>query len=94
MPLAERQRFQASNLARRVRLPQGTLFIAGCLLVDRRGFEPRRRGFDSCTRNFDDGTIRKPMRDRSMAGRGALNAVMLVQAQLPQLINNGSQPAG
>jgi hypothetical protein len=59
--------------------------IAGCLLVDRRGFEPRRRGFDSCTRNFDDSTNRKPMRDRSMAGRGALNAVMLVQVQLPQL---------
>jgi hypothetical protein len=112
VPLAERQRFQASNLARRVRLPQGTLknrvgssaaerlpvkrqrvgssptrpsHIAGCLLVDRRGFEPRRRGFDSCTRNFDDDTNRTPMRDRSMAGRGALNAEMLVRVQLPQL---------
>lgn len=112
VPLAERQRCQASNLARRVRLPQGTLqtrvgssaaerlpvkrqrvgssptrpsHIAGCLLVDRRGFEPRRRGFDSCTRNFDDGSNRTPMRDRSMAGRGALNAVMLVRVQLPQL---------
>jgi hypothetical protein len=45
----------------------------------------RRRGFDSCTCNFDDGTNRTPMRDRSMAGRGALNAVMLVRVQLPQL---------
>ena len=29
VPLAERQRCQASNLARRVRLPQGTLCDAG-----------------------------------------------------------------
>jgi hypothetical protein len=32
VPLAERQRFQASNLARWVRLPQGTLEASGCRL--------------------------------------------------------------
>ena len=51
--LAERQRLQASNLARRVRLPQGTLGDPGSsLLVVMPGFEPGVRRFDSCPRSF------------------------------------------
>ena len=53
--LAERQRLQASNLARRVRLPQGTLTDAGSsLLVVMPGFEPGVRRFDSCPRSSQE----------------------------------------
>lgn len=54
--VAQRQSGRLLSDSAWVRVPPVPLSIAGCLLVDRRGFEPRRRGFDSCTRNFDDDT--------------------------------------
>jgi hypothetical protein len=57
-----------------------------------RGFEPRGRRFDSCPRSLGDELVaadvcqqRKPMRGRSTVGRDALNVLMLVRFQPPQL---------
>lgn len=56
VPLAERQRCQASNLARRVRFPQGTLerkpFRGRRCWYAMPGFEPGGRRFDSYPRNL------------------------------------------
>ena len=65
-----------------------------------RGFEPRGRRFDSCPRSLGDELVatgecqqKKPMRGRSTVGRDALNVLMLVRFQPPQL-SPGSHPAG
>ena len=84
--LAERQRLRASNPARRVRLPQGTLSMqasisGSSLLVVMPGFELGVRRFDSYPRNSRE----QLLRGRLTAGRGALNALVLVRFQLPQL---------
>ena len=57
-----------------------------------RDFESRGRRFDSCPRSLGDELVasgecqqKKPMRGRSTVGRDALNVLMLVRFQPPQL---------
>ena len=102
VPLAERQRFQASNLARRVRFPQGTLTDPGSsLLVVMPDFESGVRRFDSYPRNLFANTSTmarvaniRVLRGRLTVGWDALNVLMLVRFQPPQLESKGRKSSG
>ena len=105
MPLAERQRLQASNLARRVRLPQGALEMmhdpGSSLLVVMPDFESGVRRFDSYPRNLfaNTSTITRVaninvLRGRLTVGWDALNVLMLVRFQPPQLESKGRKSSG
>ncbi len=105
VPLAERQRFQASNLARRVRLPQGTLEMThdpgSSLLVVMPDFESGVRRFDSYPRNLfaNTSTMERVansnvLRDRLTVGWDALNVLVLVRFQPPRLESKGRKSSG